>query len=379
MRSDWTKGLPLCSLSASRRVRSLRTGMRMLSRRVARGICTVLPGTKWVLPMEGTVTTADNRKIIVANPHGFCVGVVRAVSAAEKACELFPGPVYCLNDIVHNAQVVESLRAKGIVFVTGLAEVPGGGTVLFSAHGVSPEIRDAAEKRRLRVIDATCPFVHKVHAEVRKWAGEGCTVLLIGSAGHDEIRGVRGEAPESVIVIEGPGDARSVKVPDPARVAVATQTTLSVAEVDRVMEILKKRFPGLLQPERQDVCYATRNRQLAVSELARASDMVFVLGSRNSANSRRLVEVAAAGGKPSRLVQDMDELKALNLDGVSILGITSGASTPEAFLDEVLASLAGRGFASVERIDVVKEGEGQFKLPAPLDGQGPVFVCGLQP
>ena len=291
------------------------------------------------------------KKIIIAEPHGFCAGVTRAIALAEKALGSragSSGPLYCLHELVHNRSVVERLSGRGIVFVKDLEEVPDGGTVLFSAHGVSPAIRRTAARKGLDVIDATCVFVAKVHEAVRKYASEGCSVLLIGNRGHDEVLGVSGEAPAAVTVVETIADAESVMVPDPDKVAVVTQTTLAVAQVESVMEVLRRRFPRLVTPPRSGICYATTDRQEAVRRIARETGFVLVLGSVNSANSNRLVDVARSEGAQSELVPDVAAVRDLvhegALDGVEALGLTAGASTPEDIVESTIDFLRTQGF-----------------------------------
>ena len=306
------------------------------------------------------------RRLIIVYPHGFCSGVARAVTTAETLLERFPGEtIYCLNEIVHNRQVVERLTGMGMVFVSGVEEAPAGARLLFSAHGVSPDVVRRAAGRGLRVIDATCPFVTKVHAEVRRFAAEGAKVVCIGHRRHEEVAGVAGEAPENVTVVENEAEAEALTVPAGVPVAVVTQTTLGGAQVDAVMSVLLRRFPGLRMPDSTDVCYATRNRQQAVAELARVCGRVLVLGSANSSNSLRLVETARAAGAEADLVSDIARLDALRWSDGQAAGITSGASTPESFLDDVVKVLCSRhNFAAPERLDAVKEQAHMFRMPA---------------
>lgn len=304
--------------------------------------------------------------LILISPHGFCAGVERAVQIAEAMLRKYPKPVYCLKQIVHNRQIIDDLTAKGMVFVQDIRTLPRGATVLFSAHGVPPDIRDAARSQGLNAVDATCPFVTKVHNEVKRFAAQGYSILLIGHKKHDEIVGVAGEAPDRVTVITTPGEAGTVSVPDPGKVAVLTQTTLSMDEVAPVMEILRKRFPHLKTPHESDICYATRNRQQAVRLFARQADAVIVLGAENSSNSNRLVEVARAEGCPAYLASTLEQLDAIALDSVSRLGITAGASTPESFVRDAIAHLEKRGFTTIEEQTLVKENI-HFSLPDELD------------
>lgn len=304
------------------------------------------------------------KEILLASPRGICAGVRRAIEMIDLALASEPSTLYCLKEIVHNRQIVDDLRRRGVVFVDGLADVPSGATVVFSAHGVAPSVRAEAGARELNVIDATCPFVSKVHSEVRRFCREGSSVLLIGHRRHDEVIGVVGEAPEHVQVVESCADAEAVCVDDPARVAVVTQTTLSVEEADQVMAILRRRFPALQTPATSDICYATVNRQQAVRLLAARSDAVLVLGSRNSSNSRRLVEVARSAGRSAWLISEAADLDPVPLDGVRVLGLTAGASTPESFIATVVAYLQRRGFRRVTELCTVNE-DLHFVLPHP--------------
>lgn len=312
-----------------------------------------------------------DKRVVVVHPHGFCSGVARAVAAAENALDRHGGPVYGLHEIVHNAQVTSRLTARGLRLVERIEDVPPGGLVLLSAHGVAPAVLAAARARRLRVIDATCPFVAKVHREVRQFVAEGCTVFCVGHHAHAEVIGIAGEAPGHVLVLESEEESRRVHPPDPDKVAVVTQTTLNPEMADGIRDILRARFPGLRQPAREDVCYATRNRQRAVRILATRVDQVLVLGSANSSNTRRLVETVRRGGGRAQLVGTHAELAALALGDVFSLGIASGASTPESFLNDVLANLASRGFATVEHLHAVPEHTRTFLLPA-IPDEAPV-------
>jgi 4-hydroxy-3-methylbut-2-enyl diphosphate reductase len=303
------------------------------------------------------------RRVIVAHPHGFCSGVARAVAAAEAALDSCGGPIYGLHAIVHNAQVTSRLAARGLRFVERLKDVPPGSVVLFSAHGVAPAVLAEARTRRLRVIDATCPFVAKVHQEVRRFAAAGCTVICIGHPTHVEVIGIVGEAPDHVRVVETEAEARAVQPPDPGRVAVVTQTTLSPETTEGIRNVLQARFPHLRLPAREDVCYATRNRQQAVRILAAQAPLVLVLGSENSSNTRRLVETARHAGAQAHLIGELADLAAVPLATATVVGIASGASTPESFLDEVLAALARQGFSTVEQLHAVAEHTRPFRLP----------------
>jgi 4-hydroxy-3-methylbut-2-enyl diphosphate reductase len=305
------------------------------------------------------------KQALVAFPHGFCAGVSRAVDAVEAALRTFPPPIYCFNEIVHNRQVVDRLAGQGVVFVHDLDDVPAGGVLLFSAHGVTPALRDDAQQRGLTVIDATCPFVAKVHAEVKRYAAQGCTILLIGKRGHEEVVGVAGEAPAHVRVVETPAEAGEVAVADSRRVAVVMQTTLSFDEATAVLDVLRARFPHLMTPPGSDICYATTNRQEAMRRLAAQVDRVLVLGARNSANTNRLVKVARRAGAAAELVCDPADLAAINLSGVRRVGVAAGASTPELFVDQILALLSEQGFEPV-CLSAVADETVKFALPSPL-------------
>jgi len=305
------------------------------------------------------------KRLIVVYPHGFCSGVARAVETAEKALDKYCGEtVYCLNEIVHNRQVVSRLAARGMIFVSDPARVPEGGLLLFSAHGVSPEVRRQTETRNLRVIDATCPFVTKVHSEVLRFAAQGACVVCIGHRRHEEVVGVAGEAPGHVRIVENAQEAEEFAVPDGAPVAVVTQTTLGTVQVEAVMRVLHRRFPALQLPGSTDVCYATRNRQRAVGALAKICGLVLVLGSENSSNSQRLVETAQAGGSRGFLVSRLEQLAEVAWEGESVVGLTSGASTPDSFLEDAVRVLREKyGFCAPEVLRAVEEDSHVFRLP----------------
>jgi 4-hydroxy-3-methylbut-2-en-1-yl diphosphate reductase len=304
--------------------------------------------------MEG-MTEAKGR-VLIATPRGYCAGVDRAVVTVEKALELYGAPVYVRKQIVHNLHVVRTLEDRGAVFVEELDEVPEGARVIFSAHGVSPAVHAQAVDRDLRTIDATCPLVTKVHHEARRFASDDYDILLIGHQGHEEVEGTAGEAPENIQLVQGPGDVDNVTVRDPSRVAWLSQTTLSVDETMQTVARLRERFPLLLDPPSDDICYATQNRQVAIKEVAVQSDLVVVVGSGNSSNSVRLVEVALeAGAKASYRVDHAGEMDPAWLDGVSTVGVTSGASVPEILVRGVLEWLAERGFAAVEEVRSAEE------------------------
>jgi 4-hydroxy-3-methylbut-2-enyl diphosphate reductase len=307
-----------------------------------------------------------SKKLTVVRPHGFCSGVARAVETAETVLARFRGErVYCLNEIVHNKQVVSGLTSLGMVFVSAAEEVPEGSLILFSAHGVAPAVRHQAEGRRLRVIDATCPFVAKVHAEVRRFAAQGATVVCIGHRRHEEVVGVAGEAPEHVRVVESVQEAETLLLPAQAHVAVVTQTTLGEAQVDSVMAVLRRRFSELQIPASTDICYATRNRQQAVRVLAQRCDRVLVLGSANSSNSQRLAETASAAGTEALLVSDVGQLDGWSWGAAVSVGVTSGASTPESFLNEVVQVLReSYAYPAPDWLTAVEEDSPVFTLPS---------------
>lgn len=297
------------------------------------------------------------KKLTIVYPHGFCLGVARAMEVADKILREHPGEtVYCLHQIVHNEHVVDELSKKGMIFVSQVDEVPEGSLLLFSAHGISPVVREQAKNRKLRVTDATCPFVAKVHASVRRFAKDKVRVACIGHRKHDEVVGVSGEAPDDVVVVENEADAEVVKLPTDHPIAVVTQTTLSADLVDRVIDILKRRFPHLLVPSGTDICYATRNRQQAVRRLARLCDRVLVLGSFNSSNSQRLVETARSEGTEAVLVHSLESLSELDWSQDHHIGITSGASTPERFLAEVVQWLRqNAGYPAAQDLRIAKD------------------------
>jgi len=294
-------------------------------------------------------------KVLLAAPRGYCAGVERAVEAVEQALLKYGAPVYVRKQIVHNLHVVKDLEAKGAVFVEHEAEVPEGAVVVLSAHGVAPEVYANAAERRLTVLDATCPLVTKVHLEARRFAREGRTIVLIGHAGHEEVVGTTGQAPERTFLVQSPQEARSVKIADPGELSYLTQTTLSVDETNEIIDILRERFPQMQGPPREDICYATQNRQDAVKDLARRSDMVLVIGSDNSSNSNRLAEVAREQGTPAYLVDDESEVDPVWLADAEVVGLTSGASAPEWLVERMLAYLASQGATEVEEIVLTQE------------------------
>jgi 4-hydroxy-3-methylbut-2-en-1-yl diphosphate reductase len=310
--------------------------------------------------------SAPVKRVLLAAPRGYCAGVDRAVITVEKALETYGPPVYVRKQIVHNKHVVETLQERGAVFVEENDEVPEGATVIFSAHGVAPVVHEQAARRRLKTIDATCPLVTKVHHEARRFASDDYDILLIGHEGHEEVVGTSGEAPGHIHLVDGPDDVARVEVRDPGKVAWLSQTTLSVDETLETVRRLRERFPALVDPPSDDICYATQNRQVAVKEIAQRSELVIVVGSTNSSNSVRLVEVALeSGADDSRLVDRAAELDEAWLDGVTTVGVTSGASVPEILVRGVLDWLAERGYSELEEV-VSAEESLLFALPPEL-------------
>jgi 4-hydroxy-3-methylbut-2-en-1-yl diphosphate reductase len=301
-------------------------------------------------------------RVLLANPHGFCAGVVMAIRTLERGLELFGPPIYVYHEIVHNNHVVETFRRRGVVFVDSIDEVPEEGRLVYSAHGVSPQVRQQATARRLKTIDATCPLVSKVHLEAVRFAAEARTVVLVGHAGHDEAVGTLGEAPEQMRLVETIEDVDALEVPDPGKVAYITQTTLSVDEASHIIERLKQRFPRIVGPPKKDICYATQNRQDAVKSLLPVSDVVLVLGSQNSSNSNRLAEIAQETAKPAYLIDSADEIDDRWLEGCETVLVTAGASAPEQVVEECLAYLIERYGAKVEE-HTVREEHAHFSLP----------------
>jgi 4-hydroxy-3-methylbut-2-enyl diphosphate reductase len=314
--------------------------------------------------MESMNTTTG--RVLLAAPRGYCAGVDRAVVAVEKALDQYGAPVYVRKQIVHNKHVVQTLEERGAVFVEELDEVPEGELVVFSAHGVSPAVHAEAARRRLRTIDATCPLVTKVHNEARRFAKDDLDIVLIGHSGHEEVEGTSGEAPEHIQLVESPADVDNVAVRDPSRVVWLSQTTLSVDETMETVGKLRERFPDLYDPPSDDICYATQNRQVAVKQIAPQSDLVLVVGSANSSNSVRLVEVALdAGAGAAYRIDNASEIDEAWLDGVKSVGLTSGASVPEVLVQEVISWLAERGYPTVDEIHTAEETL-TFSLPREL-------------
>ncbi len=306
--------------------------------------------------------TATLKRVLLAAPRGYCAGVDRAVQTVERALEHHGAPVYVRKEIVHNKHVVEELSKRGAIFVDQETEVPEGEMVVFSAHGVAPAVHDNAAARQLRTIDATCPLVTKVHVEARRFAADGYTIVMIGHEGHEEVEGTTGEAPESIILVQTAEEVEGLEVPDPERVAFITQTTLSVDETTEIIAALRVKFPAIVSPKSDDICYATTNRQIAVKQLARECDLVLVIGSTNSSNSNRLVEVAREHGAASHLIDNHSQVQEEWLEGVETVGITSGASAPEELVENLVDFFRERGVDDVSELRTVHE-DVRFMLP----------------
>jgi len=319
----------------------------------------------------GTMTApsdadAGRKKIVLISPRGFCAGVVRAIDVVRIALDLYGGPIYVRKEIVHNRHVVDELREAGAIFVEELSEVPAGGRVIFSAHGVSPAVRSEARERQLAVIDATCPLVTKVHLESVKYARKGYTIILIGHRDHDEVIGTLGEAPDASILVETVEDVGRLEVPNPEKVVYLTQTTLSLDETSDIIDALRRKFPLIQAPPAQDICYATENRQLGVKAIAPIADLLLVVGSRNSSNSKRLVEVCQGAGVPAYLIDDYSEVRLEWLRSVRCIAITAGASAPEHLVQELISSLQEEhGFTDMEEV-TLKDEDVRFSLPSEL-------------
>jgi 4-hydroxy-3-methylbut-2-en-1-yl diphosphate reductase len=308
---------------------------------------------------------AGARLVLLASPRSFCAGVERAIAVVEQLLARRGGPIYVRKQIVHNSHVVADLQARGAVFVDELEAVPDGATVVFSAHGVSPAVRSEAADRRLEAIDATCPLVTKVHAEARRFAARGDTVILIGHAGHEEVEGTLGEAPDQTVLVQTAEEVADLEVADPARVSYLTQTTLAVDETTEVVEALRARFPALRGPASEDICYATTNRQHALKAIAAESDLVLVVGSMNSSNSLRLVELARRHNTPSYLIDGPSDIRPEWLDGVRVVGLSAGASAPPRLVDAVIVALAELGPVTVVEHETTRETV-HFTLPSPV-------------
>jgi 4-hydroxy-3-methylbut-2-en-1-yl diphosphate reductase len=317
----------------------------------------------WVLPMGDST----RKKILLLRPRGFCAGVVRAIDVVKIALTVYGAPIYVRKEIVHNRHVVDELRQAGAIFVDELSDVPAQARVIFSAHGVSPAVRQEARARNLRVIDATCPLVTKVHIEAVKFARQGYTIVLIGHKDHDEVIGTLGEAPDSTVLVESVEDVGKIEVKDPARVSYITQTTLSLEETRDIVDRLRERFPLIKSPAAQDICYATENRQLAVKAVAPKCGALLVVGSQNSSNSRRLVEVCRQDGVPSYLIDDQRDVRPEWLERVATVAVTAGASAPEHLVEQLVEFLQqSLGFIDLEEVEV-KEEDVRFSLPSGLD------------
>jgi 4-hydroxy-3-methylbut-2-enyl diphosphate reductase len=304
-------------------------------------------------------------KVILASPRGFCAGVNMAIEALNLALKTLPPPIYVYHEIVHNKYVVDHFRTQGVTFVDHLTEVPLGSTLLFSAHGVSPEIRRVAKERKLRAIDATCPLVTKVHLEAIKYASQGYTILLIGHEGHDEVIGTMGEAPEAILLVESPEAVDRLQVADESKLAYLTQTTLSVDDANRIIDRLKARFPKITAPPKDDICYATQNRQEAVAKLAPEAQLTLVLGSQNSSNSQRLAELSAERGVPAHLIDGRENIDTSWFEGIEAVLVTAGASAPEVVVEDVLDFLRDTFDASIE-VRTLREENVSFPLPREL-------------
>jgi 4-hydroxy-3-methylbut-2-enyl diphosphate reductase len=313
--------------------------------------------------IQGTTTGA--KTLVRVRPRGFCAGVVRAVDIVELALEAYGSPVYVHHEIVHNRYVVDQLRGRGAIFVETIGEVPVGAVLVFSAHGVPPRVRTEAKERELRVIDATCPLVTKVHLEALKFAREGRTLILIGHRDHQEIVGTSGEAPQQTVVVGTVEEVDQLRVPDPSRLAFLTQTTLSLSDTQEIVARLRQKFPSIVGPASDDICYATQNRQEAVEALTREVELILVVGSANSSNSNRLVEVAQRAGVAARLIEDSNDIDAAALEGVKSIGLTAGASAPEVLVEQVSQRLSGFGFTNHRDLDLIRE-DVRFTLPTEL-------------
>jgi 4-hydroxy-3-methylbut-2-enyl diphosphate reductase len=306
--------------------------------------------------------TAAPKRVLLAAPRGYCAGVDRAVQTVERALDLYGAPVYVRKEIVHNKHVVEELSKRGAIFVDEETEVPEGEMVVFSAHGVAPAVHDNAAARRLRTIDATCPLVTKVHVEARRFAADGYTIVMIGHEGHEEVEGTTGEAPDSIVLVQTVEEVAGLEVSDPERVAFITQTTLSVDETAEIIAALRAKFPAIVSSKSDDICYATTNRQIAVKQLAQECELVLVIGSTNSSNSNRLVEVAREHGAASHLIDNHSQVREEWLQGIETVGITSGASAPEELVEALVESFRERGAEDVSELRTVHE-DVRFMLP----------------
>ena len=337
-------------------------GARGRSAPAAAGASVMAPASAYNRAVESAEAQTAIERIILAAPRGYCAGVDRAVQTVERALERYGAPVYVRKEIVHNKNVVADLRERGAVFVDEVDEVPEGAVTVFSAHGIAPAVRERSQARSLRTIDATCPLVTKVHVEARKFAEAGYTVILVGHDGHEEVEGTMGEAPGRIVLVQDERDVDQLSVPDESRVAFVTQTTLSVDETTAIVARLRERFPEITGPRREDICYATTNRQAAVKKIASRCDLVLIIGSRNSSNSARLVEVARACGTESYLIDSLRELDPGWLEGKRTVGISSGASAPEHLVEELLSHFRALGVEQVEEVEATSE-DVRFMLP----------------
>lgn len=324
-----------------------------------------------------STAVGPQKKIILLRPRGFCAGVVRAIDVVKIALSAYGAPIYVRKEIVHNRHVVDELRAAGAIFVEELTEVPEGERAIFSAHGVAPSVREEAKSRKLRVIDATCPLVTKVHLEARKFARQGYTIVLIGHKDHDEVIGTLGEAPEATALVSTVEDVDALEVKDPTKIGYITQTTLSLDETRDIIARLREKFPHIEGPAAQDICYATENRQVAVKAVAPLCETLLVVGSQNSSNSRRLVEVCEQLGVPSYLVDDKSEVKSEWLANVNTVAVTAGASAPENLVEALVDALRERGFTELEEMEI-KEEDVRFNLPAELVKVAPAVQSAVQ-
>ena len=312
--------------------------------------------------VDSAAADAVAKRVLLLKPRGFCAGVVRAIDIVQIALDTFGAPIYVRKEIVHNSYVVNDLAQKGAIFVNELDEVPEGARVIYSAHGVSPAVREGAKERGLKVIDATCPLVTKVHVEAIKFAKQGYSLVLVGHRDHEEVEGTQGEAPDVTQVVSTVEEVEALVVPDPDKVAYLTQTTLSLDEARYMIEALKKKFPNIVGPHAQDICYATENRQTAVKNVAHGADVVLVVGSRNSSNSNRLVEVSQNLGTSSYLIDKAEDIQPQWIENVGTVAITAGASAPEVLVQDVVQFLQGKGYSSVEEVEVMPENV-RFGLP----------------
>lgn len=313
----------------------------------------------------GQTTVNVPTNLLLVKPRGFCAGVERAIEIVDIALKIYPPPVYVYHEIVHNTYVVKDLGNRGAIFVNSVAETPDNSVLIFSAHGVSPEVRNEAAAKNLRVIDATCPLVTKVHMEAILFAKQGKTIILVGHEGHDEVVGTMGEAPERIVLVDTPEDVEKLQIPNPDQVAVITQTTLSLDDTKDTIEAIKKKFPKVTFPAKEDICYATTNRQIAVKDIASHADLILVVGSENSSNSKRLAEVSKGKGVKAYLIDDVTKIETGWLEGVKTVGITAGASAPEHLVQEVVDYFRKLGVSQIQEVDVIPENV-KFGLPPEL-------------